>query len=534
MDKGKRIMEEEEEYEEPIQIEENKNPNDHTVTFCLLGKLWTDRSYNTVALIETMKKLWSPTKGVECRELGHNLISFQFNTKRDMDRVLEKEPWHFNKYVLVLKPLKADIQPSMIEFNKTPFWIRIYDLPMMGRTENAVRQIASRFGDVMEVDQNTIGGLTRSIRLKITLDLKKPIRRGTKARVGTADPCWIPVTYERLPTFCYYCGMLGHNHKDCEKLQEKEEKEGTISNDQLPFGDWMRASPMKPTQNLAERFSAGRVAPKKTLFAQETEKIQKTEREANLSEGKRTEGQDTDTQISGLLHSLEKVEVSNKKVLNTHTSPSTLPHKTTSTQPKTYPINQQLPNTSTTQNKPATSEPPLPYTPLATLIELLKPQLQFSTSNKPPENKKIETETRHLPALKPSTTIIKPKTSLNDTKNPPNPLNSQTHHHTTHKPHEPLNSTTKNPQCLKHDIKPKTASPVKAPIHNNPNPRSWKRKDGNKVRVADQSIIQTGKRKVDPMDLDEVNRGDTKKVKSTTSEQILKTVEAATQPRRSS
>lgn len=68
MDKGKRQVEYEEEQEEdPIHIEETQGDLDDTVKLCLLGKLYTDRPYNTYGLIETMKKLWCPTKGMVCR-----------------------------------------------------------------------------------------------------------------------------------------------------------------------------------------------------------------------------------------------------------------------------------------------------------------------------------------------------------------------------------------------------------------------------------------------------------------------------------
>lgn len=42
-----------------------------------------------------MKKLWNPTQGMTCSDLGNNLIAFQFKSLM--------EPWNFNKHVLVLK-----------------------------------------------------------------------------------------------------------------------------------------------------------------------------------------------------------------------------------------------------------------------------------------------------------------------------------------------------------------------------------------------------------------------------------------------
>lgn len=200
MNKGKRPIVDEEDEEEPIQIMGEHVVTDETVSLCLLGKLWTKRSYNIYGLFEMMKKLWSPTKGMICRDMGVSLISFQFHSKRDLDRVIAMEPWHNNKHILVLSPILGDTQPSHMKFNKTPFWIRMYDVPMAGRTELCVQQIGARFGEVVDIDRSTLDGFAKSIHIRVVLDLSKPIKRGTKIRFGTAQPCWIPVTYERLPS----------------------------------------------------------------------------------------------------------------------------------------------------------------------------------------------------------------------------------------------------------------------------------------------------------------------------------------------
>lgn len=91
MDRGKKTINFDEEDDKPIQIKGYGEVIDETVALCLLGKLWTEKPYNTYGLIETMNKVWCPMKGMVCRELGNNLISFQFHSKRDMDKVLDIE-----------------------------------------------------------------------------------------------------------------------------------------------------------------------------------------------------------------------------------------------------------------------------------------------------------------------------------------------------------------------------------------------------------------------------------------------------------
>lgn len=245
------IVEEEEE-DEPVYIESSSEGTCDPTSWILIGKLWTNRPYNTFALMETMKKLWNPTRGMTCRELGQNMIAFQFRSKRDMERVLDMEPWHFNKHVLALKSIKEDIQPSMMAFNYVPFWIRVYDLPLMGRNEKTLKMIAGRIGEFIDLDKDSSIGLTRSVRIKVNLPMEKAMKRGIKVKIGEAKPCWLPITYERLPSFCYWCGMLGHTHKDCTNLHEKEDNGEEVKENEFPYGDWMRASPMKIVKVINE------------------------------------------------------------------------------------------------------------------------------------------------------------------------------------------------------------------------------------------------------------------------------------------
>lgn len=245
MDKGKRHIVDEEDEEEPIQIAGEFEVTDETVSQCLLGKLWTEKPYNTYGLFETMKKSWCRTIGMICREMWMNIISFQFHNKIDLDRVLAMEPWQFNKHVLVLSPLSGETQPSKMQFNKTPFWMWVYDVPMVGMTNIILRQIRSHFGEVLEIDSTTLDGFAKSVRIRVVLHLSKPIKQGTKIRIGTAQPYRIPITYERLLSFCYWCGMFGHTTKDYDKLQDMQEKQGNVTEESMPYGDFLNASPMK-------------------------------------------------------------------------------------------------------------------------------------------------------------------------------------------------------------------------------------------------------------------------------------------------
>lgn len=326
--------------------------HDSAMSMCLIGKLWTNRPYNTYGLMETMKKLWNPTKGMICRDMGANLISFQFHSRRDMERVFDMEPWQFNKHILVLRKISNDIQPSLMKFSKTPFWIRLYDIPMMARDDHILRQIGGRFGQIVEIDSNTTNGIARSVRIKVLIDVEKPMKRGTRLRIGKADPCWIPITYERLPSFCYWCGMLGHTYKDCEGAQEREEREGKIIEEDLPFGEWMKASPMKSAQVVTERGNeVGRVS-RRTLFSHNPIPTAVTHQERREETDSPIASNAVNNQINELLQSLQKCEVGRMRKEIEQPSINLDPNTDEDGSLKEYKLAPTLPNHHDTMQQP--------------------------------------------------------------------------------------------------------------------------------------------------------------------------------------
>ena len=51
---------------------------------------------------------------------------------------------------------------------------------------------------------------------------------------------WVSFKYEKLPNFCYWCGLISHDGKDCEVWLAKKNAEKTEPHE---YGPWLRALP---------------------------------------------------------------------------------------------------------------------------------------------------------------------------------------------------------------------------------------------------------------------------------------------------
>lgn len=54
------------------------------------------------------------------------------------------------------------------------------------------------------------------LRVRMEVDVSKPLCRGRKIAINTNNIIWISFNYEKLPNFCYWCGKVSHADKECD------------------------------------------------------------------------------------------------------------------------------------------------------------------------------------------------------------------------------------------------------------------------------------------------------------------------------
>ncbi|KAL0439965.1 UNVERIFIED_CONTAM: hypothetical protein Slati_2479500 [Sesamum latifolium] len=77
------------------------------------------------------------------------------------------------------------------------------------------------------------------MRIRVGLNVNKPLRRVLKLRTALGDELLISFTYERFPNFCYLCGRLNHLSKSCDKQLKADFIDPRKD---TPFGPWLKAN----------------------------------------------------------------------------------------------------------------------------------------------------------------------------------------------------------------------------------------------------------------------------------------------------
>ena len=101
-------------------------------------------------------------------------------------------------------------------------------------TEKVRMEIGNRLGCFIEVDKRSWQyDQAKFMRVKVDLPIDKPLRRGGHITNTEGERTWVTFKYERLPIFCFVCGVMRHDNKHC--LLKIDKQNATPS-----YGDWIR------------------------------------------------------------------------------------------------------------------------------------------------------------------------------------------------------------------------------------------------------------------------------------------------------
>ncbi|XP_075665169.1 uncharacterized protein At4g02000-like [Castanea sativa] len=182
----------------------------------LMGKFLTCKSFNKRAAKNTMRRAWGLEDRLRITEVGPNLFQFKFTSEFDLNRILRGGPWSCDNQLLMLKRWRKGMAIGNIRMETVTLWIQIWGAPLDMYSSRVAKEVGSRLGLVEEVEQRKgHDELNYFMRVRVALPISKPLRRGSFIAGFDGEKNWVKFKYERLPMFCYYCGVLGHDIKNC-------------------------------------------------------------------------------------------------------------------------------------------------------------------------------------------------------------------------------------------------------------------------------------------------------------------------------
>ncbi|XP_062186552.1 uncharacterized protein LOC133890122 [Phragmites australis] len=172
----------------------------------------------------------------------------EFESKQDLERVVDGAPWTVGRNAVVLEKMDPTKRPTEMVFNRLQVWVRVLDLPFKLMNKKWGEVIAKQIGhELIRLDVDEKGKPRgSSLRARITIDITKPLMR------------WITITpksrgveerydlqYEDIPFFCFSYGRIGHSELLCP-TPAKRDAQGF-----LPYSEKLRAPDEKKKKSKA-------------------------------------------------------------------------------------------------------------------------------------------------------------------------------------------------------------------------------------------------------------------------------------------
>lgn len=246
----------------PDEVDE-QSPNIN-LRFAMVGKFLTDKHIKFEYMQQVLASVWRSVMGMRVKEIRANLFVFQFFHENDIARVLDKGPWGFENYTLICKRLGPEDIPENISMFLLDIWVQIFDLPCGYMSEKIASLIGNHVGNFISSDPNNfLGGWKSYLRIRVSIDVRLPLKRKMKMKKRDGSYFWVSFKYERLDTFCYFCGILGHAMQFCRKAYEVK-----IPPEDLLYGAWLRAKPRTPTNMIGSRWIVDEKAGKTEVEAE--------------------------------------------------------------------------------------------------------------------------------------------------------------------------------------------------------------------------------------------------------------------------
>jgi hypothetical protein len=183
----------------------------------LVGKICSPRNFLQSVVQEIVEKAWKLSHPILIKRVDRNIFLFSFGHEVDRQIAFNRRPWTIKGTYLVLKPCSPELSWQELDFTTSTFWVQIHGLPMLWQMEDNLKHIGRQIGSVLEIDfiSEPVPHWRKFIRIRVEIDISKPLKSSFfLPRPGLHD-IWIGLKYEKLPDFCYKCGIIGHLERDC-------------------------------------------------------------------------------------------------------------------------------------------------------------------------------------------------------------------------------------------------------------------------------------------------------------------------------
>ncbi|KAA3485064.1 Zinc finger, CCHC-type [Gossypium australe] len=133
-----------------------------------VSKIMALEKPNREAMYRVFKSLWFTKEEVNFVAMKEEVIIVKFGCLEDRSRILNLIPWLFDNCLFSMVPFVKGKDIDSYDFYKSPFWIRIFNVPMELMDRQTAFDMGKDLGELVAIDwKDKNGGWTEFIRAVI-------------------------------------------------------------------------------------------------------------------------------------------------------------------------------------------------------------------------------------------------------------------------------------------------------------------------------------------------------------------------------
>jgi hypothetical protein len=217
--KGKEIMVESatEEEASPIVVSMGRARSAARNRLIAVGIFMSIIAISSEQLVNYMKKIWKVRGFVETNELADRRFLIEFSEEGDFEHITRGGPWRYGNDAVLVRPLKEGEDPETARFETVSIWTQFRGIPFYLLSKQLAKDMGNKIGSLISIDNNARSDIRdKFLRARVLLPLDWPLLRWIMLEDEiTEEVIVVSVFYERLPSFCNFCGLIGHKKEGC-------------------------------------------------------------------------------------------------------------------------------------------------------------------------------------------------------------------------------------------------------------------------------------------------------------------------------
>ncbi|KAF4368490.1 hypothetical protein F8388_018614 [Cannabis sativa] len=211
-----------------------------TIAKSVVGKFYSKKVISNGTLRKALSGLWKLSLGWRFQTVRPKTFIFHLGSPKEVKYVLGNGPWNLCCGYLLVAALPEDEKWESADLTNLDIWVKAMGVPLPYMAEACIHQMAGRMGKLIQANKVRRNGviLNDFLRFQVRLKLAVPLLVGVSLPDYGDKKVWSYFKYEKLPIFCFKCGVIGHVDVDCSAKKWVVTVQDGRS---IPlFGSWLR------------------------------------------------------------------------------------------------------------------------------------------------------------------------------------------------------------------------------------------------------------------------------------------------------